>query len=152
MIGKMDETLKFAIIFSGAWALFGLIFFIIGIAILNNRKKKEINCTSKTYGKVKNIINRKSRDLDGGYSSSWYPVFEYNIGELKFIKKYAYGSSQSKYAIGQDVEIYYNPENYNEYYIAGDSLPKKLAIFFTVAGICMIMMAIVFAILIPQIK
>ena len=74
-------------------------------------------------------------------------MFVNNIGELKFIKESACGSSQSKYAIGQEVEVYYNPEDYNEYYIAGDTLPKTLAIIFTIVGIVAIMIAIVFAIL-----
>lgn len=144
----MSDKLMFIIIFSGIWAVIGFIFFIIGIVMLNNRKKKEINCTSKTYGKVTDIVRRQRYDSDGGYSSSWHPVFEYNIGELKFIKESPYGSSQSKYAIGQDIEVYYNPENYNEYYISGDTLSKTLATIFTIVGIGAIIVAIVSALLI----
>lgn len=144
----MSDTLMFVIIFSGVWSLVGVIFFIIGIVMLNNRKKKEINCTSKTYGKVTDIVRHQSYDRDGGYSSSWHPIFEYNVGELKFIKESLYGSSQSKYAIGQDVEVYYNPEDYNEYYIVGDTLPKTIATIFTIVGICAIIIALVSAILI----
>ncbi len=66
---------------------------------------------------------------------------------MLIILESACGSSQSKYAIGQEVEVYYNPEDYNEYYIAGDTLPKTLAIIFTIVGIVAIMIAIVFAIL-----
>ena len=145
----MSNTL-FAIIFSGIWALFGVVFFIIGIVVINNRKKKEINCISKTYGKVTDIVRHKNSTSHGGYSSSWHPVFEYNIGELKFIKESPYGASQSKYAIGQEIEICYNPENYNEYYIAGDTLPKTLATIFTIVGIVAIIMAIFSAVLMLQ--
>ena len=80
-------------------------------------------------------------------SYSWRPVFEYNIGELKFIKESSYGSSQSKYAIGQNVEIYYNPEDYNEYYVVGDTLPKTLGTIFTIVGIIAIIISIVSTIL-----
>ena len=144
----MHNILMFVIIFSGIWALIGFIFLIIGIAIHNNRKKKEINCTSMTYGKVTDIVRHQSYDSDGGYSSSWHPVFEYNIGKLKFIKESIYGSFQSKYAIGQDIEVYYNPEDYNEYYIAGDTLLKTLATIFTIVGIGAISIAIISAIII----
>lgn len=144
----MSDTLKFAIMFSGVWALIGLVFFIIGIVMIMNRKKKEINCTLKTYGKVIDIVRRQSHDSDGGYSSSWHPVFEYSVGELKFIKESPYGSSQSKYAIGQDVEVYYNPGNHHEYYIVGETLPKTLATIFTIVGIAAIVIAIISAILI----
>lgn len=148
----MSDTLMFVIIFSGVWTLVGVVFLIIGIVMINNRKKKEINCTSMTYGKVTDIVRHENYDSDGGYSSSWHPVFEYNIGELKFIKESPYGSSQSKYAIGQDIEVYYNPEDYNEYYIAGDTLPKTLATIFTMVGIGAIFIAIISAILILKIN
>ena len=142
----MSDTFMFLIMFSGILALIGVIFFIIGIAILTNWKKKEINCTSKTYGKVTDIVGRQYYDRDDGYSTSWYPVIEYNVGELKFIKESPYGSSHSKYTIGQDIEVYYNPEDYNEYYIAGDNLPKTLATIFTIVGIGAIIISIFSAI------
>lgn len=144
----MSDTLMFVIIFSGIWGLVGTVFLIMGIVMLNKRKKKELNCSSKTYGKVTDIVRRESYSREHGYSSTWYPVFEYNIGELKFIKEYPYGTSQSKYAIGQSIEICYNPENYNEYYVAGDKLPKTLTIVFTIVGIIAIVIAILSAILI----
>lgn len=143
----MSDTLMFVIMFSGTFILVGIVFFIIGIVKLNNIKKKEINCTSTTYGKVIDIVRSQSYDGDSG-SSCLHPVFEYKIGELKFIKQSVYGSYRSKYTIGEDVKIYYNPENYDEYYIAGDSLPKIWATITTIMGIGAIMIAIVFAILI----
>ena len=116
--------------------------------MLNNRKEKKTDCTSMTYGKVTDIVRHQRYDSDGGYISSWYPVFEYNIGELKFIKESLYVSFQSKFAIGQDIEVYYNPEDYNEYYIAGDTLLKTLATIFTIVGIGAISIAIISAIII----
>ncbi len=141
----MNNTIMVAIMF---FALCGLIFFIIGIVLLKIRKKKEVNCTSTTFGKVRDIVRHKSYDSNGGYSSSWHPVFEYNIGELKFVKESHYGSSQPKYAIGQDVEVCYNPDNYNEFYIVGETVPKTLGVIFTIVGIIVIIIAIFFAILI----
>ena len=94
------------------------------------------------------MVLRQSHDSDGGYSSSWHPVIEYNIRGLRYIKESAFGSSRPKYAIGQTVEVYYNPEDHHEYYIAGDTLPKTIAIIFTVVGIIAISIAIVSAILI----
>ena len=55
---KMDETLMFIIIFSGIWGLIGIIFSLVGILVLRNRKKKEEKCTAKTWGKVKDIVRK----------------------------------------------------------------------------------------------
>jgi hypothetical protein len=144
----MSDILKFVIAFSGVFILVGAIFLIIGIAMFNNRKKKERNCILMTHGKVTDMVRRKSYNRDGEYTLSWYPVIEYNVGELKFTKESPYGSYQPKYTIGQDIEVYYNPEDYDEYYIAGDSLPKTLATILTVVGIVAISIAIISAILI----
>ena len=148
----MSYILIFGIIFSGVWTLLGVIFLIIGLVMLNNRKRKKSNCTSVTYGKVIDIVKNRRYNGHGVYYTSWNPVFEYNIGELKFIKESYYGNSQSKYAIGQKVEVYYNPEDYNEYYIAGDNLPKTLATIFTIVGIVAIIVAIISAILVLYIN
>ena len=139
------NSFMFIIIFSGVWGIVGIVFFLIGILMLNNLKKKEIHCTSKTYGKIVDIVRHQSSDNDVGYSVSWHPVIEYNVGELKFIKESIYGSSQSKYAIGQNVEVYFNPDDYNEYYIADDNLPKLLAKIFTAVGTGITILAIVLA-------
>ena len=144
----MSNTLIFGIMFSGVWALLGVTFFIVGIVMLKNMKKKERKCTSKTYGKVKDIVKHQNYDRDDGYSTHWHPVIEYNVGQLKFIKEFTYGSTRIQYAIGQDVEVYYNPENYNEYYIAGNTLQKNLATIFTIVGIGATIVAIFCAILI----
>lgn len=140
-LGYISKS-NFNIVFPAIFVLVGSIFFIIGIVMFKKIKKKEKNCTSKTYGKVKDIVRHQSYDIDGGHSSSLYPVFEYNIGELKFIKESEHGSSKSKYEIGQNVEVYYNPEDYNEYYIAGDTAPKTAATIFTIMGVGAIIIAI----------
>lgn len=142
----MDDMLMFTFSFSGIWAFFGIIFCMIGVIMLNNRKKKEAKCTLMTYGKVTDIVRHRSYDSDGGYSSSWHPVFEYNIEGIKYIKESPYGSSKPKYAIGQDVKIFYNPENNDEYYIAGDMLSKNIAIIFIIVGVVSVIISAISAI------
>ncbi|MBR6033513.1 MAG: DUF3592 domain-containing protein [Clostridia bacterium] len=143
----MDDILLFAIIFSGVWALIGVVFLIIGIVMHNNRKRKNVNCTSSTYGKVIDLVRHKSTSMDY-YDPCLYPVIEYNVGEQKFIKEYNYGSTNPRHLIGRRIEVHYNPENYNEYYIAEDTIPTKLAKIFTFVGIAAIAVAVASAILI----
>ena len=138
----MDDLLTFIIIFCGIGSLLGIIFSIVGISVLNSRKRKEKICTSKTFGKVNNLIRHEDYSSDGSSISNWHPIFEYNIGELKFIKESIYGNSQAKYAIGQTVELYYNPEDYNEYYVPSETLPKKLGKIFTIVGLTLLCICI----------
>ena len=137
----MDEVLLISICVLGGLFLFGLIFLIIGLAVLKNLKRKIVNCTSKTYGKVINLQNRVHRS-NGNYSSTWHPVFEYSIGDLKFIKESNCGHSQSQFAIGETVEIYFNPENYHEFYVPNETIQKTLGVIFTIVGSVIIFIVI----------
>lgn len=143
----MNNKWAFIAAFSGIWGLVGVVFFIVGRAILKRRRKREINCTSQTYGKVVDLVRRESRDSDGNYSSSWHPVFEYRIGGLTFVKESSFGRSQAKFAIGQNVEIYYNPEDYNEFYVPGETTPKLIGTVFTAVGAVAILVAVVAAVI-----
>ena len=82
----MRDILIFIVMIPGLFGLVGIIFFIIGIFLIINRKKKEKNCTSKTCGKVIDIVKVRYNDVGKGYSYMWHPVFEYNIGNQKLIK------------------------------------------------------------------
>lgn len=144
----MKNPLTFVLIFSGTWLLVGTVFFVIGIALLRNRRKKELNCTSRTYGRVVDMVMRQSHDSDGGYHSSLHPVFEYTVGALTYVKESSYGSSNPKFAIGQTVEVCYDPRNCHDYYIAGETLPKTLAKIFIAVGAAAMAVAVISAALI----
>ena len=49
----------------------------------------------------------------------------------------------SKYEIGQEVEICYNSEDYNKYYIMGDTVSKTMGMINTIVGCIAIGIAIV---------
>ena len=144
----MDDKLLFIIIFSGIWILLGLIFFIIGMVMRKKYKKKITECTSKTFGKIIDIVKRSSSDGDGYSSYNYYPVIEYMVGDMKFIKEYNIGNSSPKYGIGQNLEIYFNPEDYNEYYIGGDEMPTVFSTVFIFAGIACMFIGIAAAVIV----
>lgn len=139
------DGLFFVIIFGGIFSLLGFVFLTVGILMLKNKKKKELNCTSQTYAKVIDLIKRENNNnYDGYYSTSWHPVIEYTIGTQKIVKESPYGNYKPKYEIGQDVELFYNPENYNEYYIKGDNILELVGTIFATVGVILIMIGIAF--------
>lgn len=142
----MSDTLMFVITFSGFCGLIGIIFALIGIVMLKNEKKLKRDCTSTTFGKVVDLARHVTSNSDGFYSSVWHPVFEYSVGELKYVKESMHGSSKSKYAIGQEVEVYYNPEKPDEYYIEGEQ--GVFSTVFTIVGIGVMIIAVFSAVII----
>ena len=140
----MKNKIMFPIVFSGIWILIGLIFFILGLVMKKNIKKKIESCTSKTYGKVIDIAKRPNND-NSGYN--YFPVLEYTVGDMKFIKEYTIGGSSPVFGIGQNLEIYFNPDDYNEYYIGGDKTPTTFAIISIFAGIKSIFIGVASAVI-----
>lgn len=149
----MIDTIICVVIFSGILGLVGIILFAIGISTLIIRNKKKRNCTLKIYGKILNIIRKEYHDVRHHKTTySWHPVFEYTIGELKFTKVSTYGNLLPTYEkIGQNVELYCNPENFNEYYVE-ELHPKTLGRTFAISGIIIITIAVFSAIIITIIN
>lgn len=140
----MSDKVLFIYIFSGVWGLIGIIFFLIGFFMLKNRKKKEQVCTSKTIGKVIDICQQRSSNFDSySYSTYFHPVFEYTVNNLIYRKQSTSGSTQSKFAINQEVDIYYDPANPHNFYTPQDTITKNISKIFTAAGIGCILIALI---------
>lgn len=117
----------------------GLFTLIMGIIMLINKRKRKIECTEKVIGKITNI----RRSLSHGHGDSishitYYPEYEYNIGEKKYIKKSIIGTSWCPFHIGQEIEIYYNPQNNDEHYIKGDTNLMASILFIVVGSLFLI--------------
>lgn len=54
--------------------------------------------------------------------------------------------NSQKYEIGQEIDIHYNPDNCDQYYVEGENTQKKLGIIFTIAGVIVLIVDILGAI------
>ncbi len=145
----------------------GLLFFLVGVIIILLDNKKKNRCNGVTLGKVVDIIkdvskryqiSRENVPYNGAnisvgninigignskygninYNTIFYPVIEYQIEGKKYVKKSNIGSSSPSYAIGQEIEIYYNTTNPNEFYLSRGHYNIKIGIVFTILGIIFI--------------
>ncbi len=132
----------FNITFGAFGGIFAITFFLMGYKILRKAKKQKYNCTIRTYGKVVNNIKHTATETNatGAYENadSWHALFEYNVAGEKCVKESSLGTRYPKYEIGQTVEIYYNPENYHDFYVVGDTYPSNLGIILISIGIIII--------------
>lgn len=116
--------------------LFGILFVAIGVFLLAKENDIAKKCTEPILGTVVKIEESESYDSESGeYTYTYYPVIQYETKEKTVIKKYNFGTSRSKYSIGDKVNILYNPNNVEEYTIEGDSSLKLFGIIFIVAGV-----------------
>lgn len=130
--GAMDEGayLALMLIGGGVWLLVGGIFLIVGIAMLVGAGRKQRSCTAVAPGQVLDIVG--SRGSSGGVV--WSPVFAFTVGGLEYRHAPSYASSRIRYAIGEAVEVRYDPSDPHRCYIAGERGPRVLAIVFTAVG------------------
>ena len=111
----------------------GFVFIIAGIIAMIQGNILELRCTEKTTGTVvENVIEKSYNSKNTSYL--YFPVIEYQVGDRIISQKSSSGQNPPKYKVGEQVEVYYNPNNVEEYIIKGDSTPKFLGILFVVLG------------------
>ncbi len=131
-----------------SWVFVGLVLLVIGVVLLRGRHRSQHTCTATTMGIVSDITSRAT------YSGVVFsPLFEYEVNGLKYIKSSPVSSSKINYAIGEPVEVRYNPNDPHEHYLPRDTSGKTLAIVLTLVGVaCLIIGAlwVFFFLVMPQ--
>lgn len=114
--------------FSGV--IFGLFFVVIGVALIMLRKSQNKNCTEVTTATVIDNVHPSHGSTVGKYA----PVFQFTANGQTVTQTSSLASKPKKYEIGDQVELRYNPNNVNEYYVPGYT-SNTLGIIFIVAGL-----------------
>ena len=128
--------------------LLGSIFTIVSYFIKKQFNLKKEKCTYKTIG---NIVEIEKRETERRYMVGFETVprvsafncyeYEYNLEKLKVWSNV--GNMPGKFQIGQQVTVYCNPDNPNEYYIEEESTKTVINVFKFV-GIGMFALAMIF--------
>ena len=112
----------------------GVIFVTAGIIVMKQGDSLKKRCTEETVGTVVELIRERDSDSTTDHTYTYFPVIEYKVGDQTISQKSRSGQNPPKYQVGQQVEIYYNPNNVEEYFIKGDLTPKFFGIGFTALG------------------
>lgn len=111
----------------------GIILIVVGIVVLNQGNSLKKRCTEETIGTVVELICEVNYDNESTYFT-YFPVIEYQAGDRQISQKSRSGQDPPKYKEGEQVQIYYNPNNVQEYIIKGDSISSYLGILAIVLG------------------
>lgn len=139
MISKKKELLIGALLL-----LVGIAFIFVGILIMKQGDSLKKRCTEKAIGTVVEIISERESISDDYTDRIYYPVIEYQVGERTISQKSRSGQNTRKYDVGQQVVIYYNPNNVEEYFIKGDSSSQFIGIVFIVIGSVVAVSVVIF--------
>ena len=110
----------------------GVIFIIIGIVAMYLGTGLTKRCTEETIGTVVEMAYKE--DYVDGYSIIYYPVIEYQAGDTTVKQMSNTGQYPPKYKVGDQITIYYNSDNVQEFLIKGDASANLGGILAVVLG------------------
>ena len=118
----------------------GIIFTGTALGLGISAKRKREICTQPVQAVIADLERSDNISMEGIRTVSWFPVYEYVVREKRIRKRSHLGSAQQDFYIGQEVTIYVNPENANEFYCPQEKT-GKLRVIFLLIGILLIIMA-----------
>lgn len=122
--------------------LIGGFFVVLTSHFLRDRIAEEILCTGEVMATVIDVqAVTSSSSGDGIPTTSWYPVYEYTVGDVTVQKRSLVGLAKDKYHTGQQVRLRYDPSNINMFYNPEDG-SKNLFKILLIIGIALIIAGI----------
>ncbi len=98
-----------------AFTLFPLIFFAVGMRIRWRLLKERSHATVLTKAVVVAVDSRLG--IGEGNKRSYFPQYEFRVGEEQYRVKSPSGYGDSNVKTGQQVDLYYDPENPKLFYV-----------------------------------
>lgn len=116
----------------------GTIFLIISLVFKSRNDKLYLNCTMSTLG-VFDDIKCMSIGMNDVYS--YFPVYCYQVNGLIYKCQGTKGVGKDIYVDRNNVVIYYNPNNPNEYFI-DKKVSNNLVVVFVIVGIVLLIIGL----------
>ena len=121
--------------------LAGLAFIGLGCCIVWSHYRKKRLCTAQVIGFVSDIIHSVKKSK-GRKRNQYKPVYTYSVFGVKHVRKLNVTySSPSKFPLGMQVVIFYNPSDPKQFYVAEHGLPLFVPLAFIVVGVGVCMLA-----------
>ena len=125
-----------------AFFVVGLVFLSVAVRLFVRQKQKKERCNMETMGTVIQIRSITSfTNGDDVVTDMWHPVFAYDAQGERIQKVSPYGSTRKKYQIGQKVQIRYNPDRPEEFFIIGQSTADLLITIFSIIGLALLILS-----------
>lgn len=134
----MKKNTKMILIFVGGAILFwliGVLFFVIQVHMKKSLEETKEICTDFTYATVIEMEKTYETEFDDYY---YYPTYEYFVDDVRYEIETGNGSNRRMFDEGEEVELYYNPDNPEEVYIPGEQQEIELIIFNVIGVVCII--------------
>lgn len=120
----------------------GFVFLSVAVGLFVRQKQKKERCNVETMGTVVDVRSITSfTTSDDVVTNMWHPVFEYYARGERIQKVSPYGSTKKKYRIGQKVQILYNSDRPEEFFVVGQSTAELLIMIFSLIGLALMILS-----------
>ena len=118
---------------------FGALCSSVGYFGIRKNRRLKLYCTSQTTGTVIKVHRKKS----GGSKSSvsYYPEFSYAVKGISYSERSAVGTPKPRFAEGQQITVFYDHRNPEDFYVLEDGLSSAVFYIFFVVGALMLISA-----------
>ncbi len=141
MVGIMNKKKIIILSFVGGallcWLICGILFFAKGKVQENIERQKEV-CIEVTDGTIIRM-KKTTREINDKYVARWIPIYEYSVDGVRYEKESTSDYKRGVFEEGDQVDIYYNPDNPEEVYIPAEN-PENTVMILTI-----LMVAFLFA-------
>ena len=117
----------------------GGIFLSVGLTLRTGTRRMERICSAHTPGCITEYVYRS---LNKGGQRSWHPTVTYSVGSQRYTKASSYGTGTKRYEVGDEVTVWYAPDNPSYCYIEGYGASTTLQKVFILIAILLIVLAI----------
>lgn len=101
---------------------------VVSLLVFGVVSRNRSVCTEETRGTVVDIIRIED-------DSMFYPVVRYTVRGILYTKTALLGSNPSLYDIGDEADVFYNPNNPGEYVLGDAYAIRSISATLTLIGI-----------------
>lgn len=140
--GGRSMGLTFAMAITG---IIGVAFLIVTFFAFSSYRHNQKVCTGRVYGTVVDLVEHTYTSTSNGHRRTGYtyaPVVQYMANGREYTVESRTSSNPPAYAVGDMVEVHYNPDNPEESFFDKDSLVVVLGVVFGAVGVAMCVISV----------
>ena len=145
----MEDKFLLITIFLSVFCGIGVIFLMVAWIIASVMADRKKNCTAKAVGTVTDLVRSTNYHDRNSHARGFHPVVQYTTdkGETLSVTS-AVSTNPPKYKVGDIVNVKYDPNKPQKFYIDGDNTINIVKIVFLCVGPGLIVLGLLVGILV----
>lgn len=132
------------------WLISGILFFARGKVQEGLERQKEV-CIELTDATVIRLDKTREK-VNDEYVYRWSPVYEYYVDDVRYEKESTSYYKRGVFEEGDQVDVYYNPEDPEEVYIPAENSENAVMILMILVVAFLVAGFVVLGIMVPVVK